>query len=351
MDLESEGTPDFMAEGIAAFQEALSSEEAEPAPEPAEALGDAEKAAEGEEVSEEGEELKEEKKEEPEVVAKSEFEDTVAKAQKEKKALIKRLKEEGDKARAYEQQIESLRGEGIETAREVAALMKEKNFAKVFEKFGYSGDDVLNMYKGYIDNPDFGGKPGDTEKIKESLKMKELRAKEEQLAQREAQAQRDGFKTTAKGLVNKFAENLPLVEAMIAAQGDSVLDQILDDITTLVRSKDPLLVGCTTVEQALKKVLPFAEKNLRKKYEPIVNAFSKVKPKASKEEVKPEVKSEEKKQPEKKAEAKSKEETKQKPVLKGRPSSTGAQSSTAPKRTQDFVNDGIRAFIAAGGAQ
>lgn len=76
MDLESEGTPDFMAEGIAAFQEALSSEEAEPAPEPAEALGDAEEAAEGEEVSEEG---------------------------VEKKALIKRLKEEGDKARSYEQ--------------------------------------------------------------------------------------------------------------------------------------------------------------------------------------------------------------------------------------------------------
>jgi hypothetical protein len=310
---------------------------------------------EGEEVSEEGEEgeevASEEKKEEaPEVIAKSEHEAALEKATKKEKSLIKRLKEEGDKARAFEAQLEGLRGEGIETAREIASLMKEKQIAKVFEKFGWSGDDVIRVYRGYLDNPEYGGKPGDSDKILENMKMSEVKARETQVAQKEAQVQREGYRTTAKGIVNKYTEHFPLVEAMVAAQGDSVLDQILDDISTLVRSKDPLLIGCTTVEQALKKVLPFAEKNLRKKYEPLANAFSKVKPKSSKEEVKVEAKPEEKK-PDKKVAPEAKEAPKAKPVLKGKASSVGAHSSKAPKGSKGFIEEGIRAFQAAGGSQ
>lgn len=297
-------------------------------------------------ASEEGkEEAKEEPKEEeepavkPEEVAtiQQELEESKAKFEKQTKALQKRLKAEGDAKRALEMKIQDLQGEGIEMARDIAQLAKKKDIEGIFKKFGFTGDDVVDMYKPYL-----GGEEG-AEKIKEAKWREEKRQADLKAQEDQRVAQRQALKTTAVGVVNKYAEKVPVFAALDAITGGSTVDQLLTDIGVMYQRRDPDIVGCQTFEEAVKKVLPMKEKEARRQYKAIVEAFSRAEAsKAAKVEPKEVKKPEEKKPEAKSAKVEPKVEAKPKPVARGNASSVGASSSKAPQSKQDFIEDALR---------
>jgi hypothetical protein len=269
-----------------------------------------------------------------------EYEEAKAKYEKQTKALQKRIKAEGDAKRALEMRIQDLQGEGIEMARDIATLAKKKDIEGIFKKFGFTGDDVIDLYKPYL-----GGEEG-VEKIKEAKWREEKRQAEVKSQEERVAAQRAGLKTTAAGVINKYADRIPVFAALDAITGGSTVDQLLTDIGVMYQRRDPEIVGCATFEDAVRKVLPAKEKEARRQYKAIVEAFSRVEAsKAAKVEPKEEKKPEEKKPEVKPVKVEPKVEAKPKPVARGNASSVSAASSKAPKSKQDYIEDALRVLL------
>lgn len=364
---ESFTAPNPVADGAAAFMEVINSadntssepvetevtEEVSSEEVSEESTTEESSEAEGEEVElEEGEEpkpVKKGEKKEEEKEESSELMEIKEKAARTAKALQKRIKQESDKVAALQAKVNDLQGEGIELAREIIKFKKAGDVHNMLKTFGLDGNEVLKFYAKYLDDPEVVKQIGAAKSIEKNMKREEIERKEAEIAARESRVIREGYATEARGVINKFSDKIPVVAAMQEVMGGKLEDQIITTVTQMFSSRDPEIMGCKDFPSAVKKILPKFEADFRKKYKPLIDAFSKVEPKAQKQDKKSEAKPEEKKpattakKPEPKPEAKT-----TKPVVKGTPSRSSSTSSEHTK-SRDAIADSIRAFKNAGG--
>lgn len=303
-------------------------------------------------VSEEGEEPSEETVdgkepvEEPKEVASKELEEFKDKAQRQAKALQKRIKQESQKAAQLQAQVDALKGEGIELARQIIDVRRRGDLNKMFELVGLKPEHVVDFYAKYIDPEDLKDMSV-ADSIKVNMKKKEVDEKERAITAKNAEIERQTMKTNVRGTLNKLAEHVPVVTAVSAVLGDKIEDLIIAEVHKRWSENDPDIRGCKDIPSAVKKVLPDFERQYRKQYRPLIDAFSKLDTsKAQKVEQKPEEKKEEKKAPVKAPEVKEKVEPKpKKPVAQGAPGKKGSAPAKELSSPEDYREAAVRAFL------
>ena len=302
-------------------------------------------------VSEDGEEPSEEGvdgkvAEEPKEVVSKEFDEFKDKAQRQAKALQKRIKQESQKAAQLQAQVDALKGEGIELARQIIDVRRRGDLTKMFELVGLKPEHVVDFYAKYIDPADLKDMSV-ADSIKVNMKKKEVDEKERAITAKNAEIERQTLKTTVRGALNKLAEHVPVVTAVSAVLGDKVEDLIIAEVHKRWSENDPDIRGCKDIPSAVKKVLPDFERQYRKQYRPLIDAFSKLDTsKAQKVEQKPEAKNEEKKAPVKAPEVKDKVEPKpKKPVAQGAPGKKGSAPAKELSSPEDYREAAVRAFL------
>lgn len=272
----------------------------------------------------------------PEVVSAPkvvELQASVEKTQRQVKHLQKRLKSEGDRAKTAEEQLKSLTDRGIDKAQALAAVAfgPNRDFNKVYELLGLDPKDVVEYYKEFIPNAD---------KVKEKIVKDREEASAKAIASERAELTKKSLSLQATGVLNKYAQNLPV----LAALGDKGVDQVVEKVRELYTAKDPVLNGISSFDEAVKKVLPIVERERRKELRPLIEAFSKIEAaKAAKEKPAEVAKKEEKPVP-KKPDVKAKEAPKAKATLKGSPGSPSTKVSR-PVSEEERLNQAVDAFL------
>lgn len=272
------------------------------------------------------------------------------KAARTAKALQKRIKQESDRALSLQAKINELQGEGIELAREVIRHKNAGDVHSMLKAFGLDGNDVLKFYAGYLDDPEVVKQIGAQKSVEKNMKKAEIDKREAEIAARETKLMRESYATEARGIINKFSDRIPVVAAMQAVMDGKLEDQLISTITQLYNTKDPDILGCKDFPSAVRKILPKFEADFRKKYKPLIDAFSKVDPKVQKQDKQPGGKPEEKKPV---TTAKTAEPKKVVPApkrgLTGTPTKDGPTPPNPFTRSRDAIADSIRAFKNAGG--
>jgi hypothetical protein len=292
-----------------------------------------EEPVEGEEAIE-GEEVVEEATPEavaaPEVV---ELQASVEKTQRQVKHLQKRLKSEGDRAKTAEEQLKALTDRGIDKAQALAAVAfgPNRDFGKVYELLGLDPMDVVEYYKEFIPNAD---------KVKEKIVKDREEASAKSIAAERAELTKKSLSLQATGVLNKYAQNLPV----LAAMGDKAVDQVVEKIRELYTANDPVLKGISSFDEAVKKVLPIVEKERRRELRPLIEAFSKIEAAKAAKEKPAEVAKKEEKPSSKAPVAKAKVEPKAKATLKGSPGSPSTKVSR-PVSEEERLNQAVDVFL------
>jgi len=262
------------------------------------------------------EEADEPKKESPKAKVK-ELEEKLKEAElqaKEFQTKEKMIKKQVQKLRGIEEKYNNIISEGVDVAQKIVAARKAGDLPTVWKLLGINGDDVVDYYATLV--PEI--KPEVLKKkMAETEKQKELA----DIARQRSEITRKKLEFQTTNVINKFAEKLPILSSL-EAEG---VDRVLNVAMQMYNANHPLIRDCKDdLNKVLHKVLPYVEKDLKQRYEPLIKKFSTQK-EPEKEAPKKEVTKVEEKKPEKKIEKK---------VVKVNP------SSDSSKRKEQFVVGG-----------
>ena len=333
LTMEIKSSDEYLMDAIEAFDEALLETDVEPHEQ--ERLAADKSKEESKEEPKEGDAEKEEKdgegepKEEPKVEVPpevTELQGKLEKAEKQSKQLMRRLKQEGDRVKAAEERLKTLDAPGVEVARSLIAAARSADYNQVYKLLGMDPEKVVDHYAKFLKQP---------EEVKAEMKKREETAAKARIAQQEADLAQKQSKFQIEGILNKFADKLPILSSM----GKEAVDQVFEVTTHMLSAGDPRMAGVTTAEEAFKRTVKYLEKANEKKFAPIVEVFNKRQPKAP--EAKPVAAPEKKPEPSKVAKAEQK-----------KPAKLPARSTPVPPATpsrQELSEDRIRRALEESG--
>lgn len=306
-----------------------------------------EEAPESEEAKEE--EKEEEAKEEEEKEEEKPDEKAILLERRERQVqhMKKKLAVEADKVRALSTKLKDFEAQDIPRAIEIAAARREGKTDKVLELIGLNTNEVIDYFAKI-------GALKDPEAIKEKMAVSKLEEARREEQQKRTDIAMMEFAQQAKTLINKHAEKLPILSTL----GQEGIDQARQIVIDKWRN-DPQFQAKMKLEAdkrgiepnfefCAKHVLPDLEKQLKKKYEPIVKVLSKVQPApVEKESPKAKEKKVDEKKPTQKVEVKQEEKAKPKPIVKGS-SGTRVETIRRPMSEEDKLVAAVQAMTRSG---